>query len=79
MGRIDQKGGLSYFILFTSVWIVVKNQEEIEKRLNISSAFSSIANAQLSDSNRPKAIVQASFLSQTTFANADISDAESVV
>lgn len=55
MGRAGQKGGLSHFILFTPAWIVVKDQKEIEKQSNLL-AFSSIANVQLSDSNRPKAL-----------------------
>lgn len=78
MGRAGRKGGLLHFILFTPAWIVVKDQEEIEKRSNTSSAFSSTANAQLQDSNWPKAIAQASPLSQTTFPDADTSDAESI-
>ena len=41
-------------------------------------AFSSTANAQLSDNNRPKASAQPSRLSQITLVDADISDVESI-
>lgn len=57
---------------------MVKDHEEIEQQSNILTFFSTIANAQLSDNNRPKALAKVSSLSQITNVNADISDAKSI-
>ena len=57
MGQADRKGALSTFVFFTPKWSMIKDLKEIEKRLENQSkkAISLIiANAQLSDSNRPK-------------------------
>lgn len=56
MSHARQKDGLLYFILFIPAWTVIKNQEEIEKWSNLS-VFFNIANAQLSNSNKPKALI----------------------
>lgn len=72
MGRAGQKGGASVFVLFTPKWTKVKDPDEIEKRKTRVPSFTSV-NAQLSDSNRPKA----SPLSQTLSAEDTFSDSES--
>lgn len=77
MGRAGRKGGASAFILLTPKWTRIKDPDEIEKRMN--SALSTSANAQLSDSNRPKALPKNSPLSQVlNAAEEKLSDSESV-
>lgn len=73
MGRAGRKGGYSYFVLFSPKWTMVKDEEEITNRSN-----KTTSSAQLSNDNRPKALVKASPLSLVTNAIADTSDAESV-
>ena len=77
MGRAERKGGASSFILLTPRWTRIKVPEEIEKRVN-GTPSSISANAQLSDSNRPKALPKTSPLSQVLNAEDDLSDAESI-
>lgn len=43
MGRVTKKNGLSDFIFFIPIWTIVKDQQEIKKRLN-TSIFSTTAN-----------------------------------
>lgn len=77
MGRAGRKGGGSAFILLTPKWTRVKDPDEIEKRMN-STSFT-LANAQLSDSNRPKALHKNSSLSQMlNMEEEELSDLESV-
>ena len=49
MERARKKGGASAFILLTPKWIRIKEPDEIKKKMN--SALSTLANAQLLDSN----------------------------
>ena len=77
MGQAGRKGGASAFILLTPKWTRVKDPDEIEKRINSTSSTS--ANAQLSDSNRPKALPKNSLLSQMlNMEKEELSDLESV-
>lgn len=62
MGRARKKGGTSAFILLTPKQTRVKDPDEIEKIIN--SIFSTSANAQLLDSNWPKALPKNSSFSQ---------------
>lgn len=88
MGRAGRKGGQSTFVFFTPKWSRIKDPKEIEKRQSKNSKSSldsgvTTANAQLSNSNRPKA-PKPSPLSQVLSADAntdaeDISESESVV
>lgn len=52
-------GGQSTFVLFTPKWSKAKDQKEIEKRLVNEAASFTRAIAQLSDSNRPEALMKA--------------------
>lgn len=52
-------GGQSTFVFFTPKWSKCKDQKEIEKRLVNEAASFTRAIAQLSDSNRPKALTKA--------------------
>lgn len=72
MGRAGRKGRASVFVLFTPKWTKVKDPDEIEKRKAGALSFTLI-NAQLSDSNRPKA----SPLSQTLNAEDTFGDSKS--
>ncbi len=77
MGRAGRKGGASTFVLFTPKWTRIKDPEEIEKR-NAGLPSSTAVSAQLSDSNRPKALPKVSPLSQVLIAQDDCSDLESI-
>ena len=61
MGRAGSKSGASAFILLTPKWTRIKDPDEIENRKNDTTSTS--ANAQLLDSNRPKALPKTSPLS----------------
>lgn len=67
IGQARKKDGASTFVLFTSKWTKIKDLEEIEKR-NVGPSFFIAVNAQLFDSNRPKALPKASPLSQVLSA-----------
>lgn len=54
MGQTGKKGRASAFILLTSKWTRVKDPDEIKRKMN--SISSTSANAQLLDSNQPKAL-----------------------
>ncbi len=74
MGQEGCKGALSTFVLFTPKWSMVKDPKEIEERLENQLKKSnslSIANAQQSDSNRPKLISKTSPLCQVVSVNDD--------
>lgn len=62
-------GGQSTFVLLTPKWSKAKDQKEIEKRLVNEVASFTRDRAQLSDSNRPKALTKAD--------DSDTSDMES--
>lgn len=76
MGRAGRKGGASAFILLTPKLTRIKDPDEIEKRMNNTTSTS--VNAQLSDSNRPKALPKTSPLSQVLNAEDELSESESV-
>lgn len=76
MGRGGRKGRASAFILLTPKWTRIKDPDEIEKRMN--NTIFILANAQLSDSNRPKALPKTSLLSQVVNTKDELSDSESV-
>ena len=74
MGRAGRKTAQSTFVFFTPKWSMVKDPKEIEERLENRSKKAtslSIANAQLSDSNRPKPQPKTSPLCQVVSANDD--------
>lgn len=75
MGRAGRKGGQAAFVLLTPKWTQVKDQDEIDKRLEKRSKAAN-ANTQLSDQNRPSTF-RPSPLNQGVDAE-DLSDNESV-
>ena len=78
MGRAGRKGEASVFISFTPKWTKIKDPDEIEKRIN-RTPFSTSANTQLSNNNRPKPPSKVSLLSQVVNANeSDLSNSESI-
>ena len=76
MRRARRKGKTSAFILLTPKWTRIKDPDKIKKRKNDTISIS--ANAQLLDSNRPKALAKTSFLSQVVNAEDKLSDSGSV-
>lgn len=73
MGRAGQKGGTSVFILFTPKCTKIKDPDKIKKCKAGAISFTSV-NAQLSDSNWPKA----SPLSQIINTKNSLSNLESI-
>lgn len=71
LGRAGRKGAQAHFVLLTPKWTQVKDPEEVRQRL----AKRNSSNAELSNTNRPKAI-KPSPLSQQIDPN-EISDVES--
>ena len=76
MRRAGKKGRASAFILLTPKQTRSKDSNNIEKRRN--DITSTSANAQLSDSNRPKAFPKTSSLSQLINVEDKLSDLEAV-
>lgn len=77
MGRAGRRGGASVFILFTPKWTKIKDPAEIKKRTN-GTPSSTSANAQLSNSNRPKLLSKISLLYQGVNTDDDLSESESI-
>lgn len=77
MGRARKKSGTLVFILLTLKWTRIKDSDKIKKRIN--SILSTLANAQLLNSNQSEALPQNSPLSQMlNVAEKELSNLESI-
>lgn len=77
MGRARKKSGTLVFILLTLKWTRIKDLDKIKKRIN--SILSTLANAQLLNSNQSEALPQNSPLSQMlNVAEKELSNLESI-
>lgn len=79
MGRVESKCRALCFLLFISKWTKINDLEEIKQRSNKPNSASTIlANAELSNSNRPKVLPKASALSLVQNLEDKLSDSEFV-
>lgn len=77
MERAGKKGEASTFILLTPKWTKIEDPDKIKKRMNSTSSI--LANAQLLDSNWPKALPKNNLLSKMlNIKEEKLNDLESV-